>query len=103
MRLNKGYSMSVEIELLLKSLDNVKNYINNVNEKRIENEHIPIEQFGKHVRSFRKSHKYNQNDFALTIGVSKNLLASIEAGKFSASMTNFIKVAEAIGVEITVG
>ena len=93
--------MSVEIELLLKSLDNVKNYIHNVNEKRIEIEHIPIDEFGRHVRAFRKSHKYNQNDFALTIGVSKNLLASIEAGKFSASMSNFLKVANAIGVEIS--
>ncbi len=93
--------MSSEIDSLIKSLDNVKNYLSYSRQQRSELEQIPLEKFGAYVKSFRKSHRYNQADFALTIGVSKNLLASIEAGKFSASMANFLKVAEAVGVDVS--
>ena len=69
-------------------------------EKKLNNP-IPLDDVGEAVRSFRKEKNINQSDFADLCGVSKNVLASIEANKQSVKLGNFVRVTSFMGLKVS--
>ena len=57
--------------------------------------------FGKRVRELRMSARISQDKFALTIGLDRTYLASVENGKRNISLENISKIAEGLHITLS--
>lgn len=58
------------------------------------------ERLGKRIRELRKKTGLSQEKFALTIGMDRTYLASVEAGKRNIAIVNLEKIANGLGVTL---
>lgn len=54
---------------------------------------------GFKVKTLRKEHEYNQEDFAKKIGVSRTTIVNIETGKQQLTINNLYKIFELLGID----
>ena len=84
----------------LQELDDLKELLVELHKRKSLEEPIPLEQVGEHIKSFRKERNITQNDFAALAGVSKNVLASIEAGRHTVRLEGLLRVTNALALKI---
>lgn len=58
------------------------------------------ESFGKRVQQLRRETGMSQEKFALSIGMDRTYLASVEAGRRNLSLNNIEKIAGGFGISI---
>lgn len=56
--------------------------------------------FGQRVQQLRKQLNLSQEKFALSIGMDRTYLASIESGKRNVSLENIYKIANGLGITL---
>ena len=81
-------------------IDKFKELVEELYERKRIEEPIELNDAGKYIKSFRKERNITQNDFALALGLSKNVLAAIESGKKTVKLENFLKVTDAVGLKV---
>ena len=52
------------------------------------------------IKEFRKENKITQDDLAEAVGVTRQTIISLEAGKYNASLQLAFKIAKYFGTEI---
>ena len=52
------------------------------------------------IKEFRKENKITQDDLAEAVGVTRQTIISLEAGKYNASLQLAFKIAKHFGTEI---
>lgn len=58
-------------------------------------------QLGQQIRSLRMTKGISQEKFALSIGMDRTYLASVEAGKRNISICNIKKIADGLEVSLS--
>lgn len=58
--------------------------------------------FGQRIQSLRKQRGLSQEKFALFIDMDRTYYASVEAGKRNISLANIKKIADGLGVSLSV-
>lgn len=89
-----------DLNASLQELDDLKELLVELHKRKNLEEPIPLEQVGEYIKSFRKERNITQHDFAALAGVSKNVLASIEAGRHTARLEGFLRVTNALGLKV---
>ncbi|NQZ59717.1 MAG: helix-turn-helix domain-containing protein [Lentisphaeraceae bacterium] len=89
------------LDQTLADIDKLKELIVELHERKRIEEPIGIDQVGEYIKSFRKERNVTQQDFAVLAGVSKNVLAAIEAGKQTIKLENFLRVTNTIGLKVS--
>lgn len=59
-----------------------------------------FKKFGMRVRELRMQRGLSQEKFALSIGMDRTYLASVEAGKRNISLENISKIANGFGITL---
>jgi transcriptional regulator with XRE-family HTH domain len=69
----------------------------------MERENLPVAvDLGKRIKFLRKSLGLSQEKFALQAGLDRTYFASLENGKRNVSLENLQKIANALGVTLSV-
>ncbi|EDM27271.1 hypothetical protein LNTAR_21195 [Lentisphaera araneosa HTCC2155] len=89
-----------DIQKVLQDIDAFKSLVLELHERKKREEAIELEQVGPFIKGFRKDRGITQNDFALALGLSKNVIAAIEAGHLTVKLENFLKVTHAVGLKV---
>ena len=84
----------------MKNLEDLRMILESMAKEHQKHRPIELEEVGDFVRNFRKTKKVRQSDFAELCGVSKNVLAAIEANKQSVKLGNFIRVTSFLGLKV---
>lgn len=58
------------------------------------------EVFGRRIRELRVKNNLSQEKFALSIGMDRTYLASVENGKRNISLENIYKIARGFGITV---
>lgn len=61
-----------------------------------------LNTLGKKIQVLRKANALSQEQFALSINMDRTYLASVEAGKRNISVKNLKKIADGLGVPLSV-
>lgn len=59
-------------------------------------------ELGKRIRELRTKTELSQEKFALKIGMDRTYFASVESGKRNISIRNLKKIADGLGVSLSV-
>ena len=90
-----------ELKKTLSELDELKAHLVELHERKRIEEPMGIDQLPEYIKNFRKERNITQNDFAALAGVSKNVLASIEAGKQTVKLENYLRVTNTLGLTVS--
>ena len=64
----------------------------------VDNEQKLKERFGQRLRKLRKEHELSQEELALSCGLDRTYIGSIERGERNISLVNIVKIAEALRI-----
>jgi transcriptional regulator with XRE-family HTH domain len=59
-----------------------------------------LKRVGTNIRALRQARKLSQEEFALTCGLHRTYIGSVERGERNVSLENLARIAIALGVEL---
>ena len=60
-----------------------------------------LKEFGKNMKQLRLEKGMSTREFALEAGIAHSAVTKFEAGETNPSLTTLIKIADALGVDLT--